>query len=122
MDNLGNELIALRNILEAHGEEPSSLLDCIGGTHFELCDIVFDDYTPFTINSILEGISDYNTFYSFEDLGSFQEFIDDYKDNEICDGCTEEQANEYIKTILNAGDGSKEVVKTSEGYVRILHY
>ena len=111
------EMLGLLNILEAHGENLDSFHDMAinGGNLF--CGIWGawgDDSENYSI------LLDFNIFYSNEDF--FDVFIDEH--------CREAWEDDLEYNLKEYGDFAtyvkeywdSEIVKTSDGYVRILEY
>jgi hypothetical protein len=105
------EFIALLNILDAHGETIDSLHDVCTGDLF--CGIFYNGEIE-NDRDVIEGLFLNNTFYTPED---FPEYI-----NTIIDNChyfneTPAETAETVREILNEGDGSTVVTRTTDGYV-----
>lgn len=99
------EMLALLNILEAHGESLDSLHDVTFGNTDRVCSILFNS-TPETDREVVEGIREHNVFYATHDalMEAMKELAED------CGGSVEETLE------------GEDVRQTSDGYVRVLWY
>ena len=105
------EFIALLNILDAHGETVDSLHDvCTGGL---FCGIFYNGEIE-SDRDVVEGLFLNNEFYTPE---SFPAFVNGVIEDSCYEGDTPAETAEKVREILNDGDGSAIVTRTTDGYV-----
>lgn len=111
-----HEMLGLLNILDAHGENLDSFHDASFNNEMFFCDIYgsFEDDND-TYNALMQ----FNAFYTDEEfinwmLEHIQDEIDTYGNYE--------DAMQYIKDVAFDNACDETIVKTEDGYVRIVRY
>lgn len=105
------EFIALLNILDAHGETIDSLHEVCTNDLF--CGIFYNGEIE-NDRDVVAALMLNNSFYTPD---SFPAYIAEIIDNSRYNGETPAETAETVRTILNEGDGSTLVTRTTDGYV-----
>jgi len=110
------EMLGLLNILDAHGENLDSFHDASFNNESFFCDIYgsFEDDND-TYNALMQ----FNAFYTDEE---FIEWMLEHIQDEIDNYGSNADAMEYIKKVAFDKACDESIVKTEDGYVRIVRY
>ena len=110
------EMLGLLNILEAHGENLDTFHDASFNGYSNFCEIYggFEDDSD-TYNALMQ----FNQFFTDDEFISWmlehvQDEIDNYGDYE--------EAMAFIKAVAFDEACDESIVKTEDGYVRIVRY
>lgn len=99
------EMQKVLNILEAHGESLNSLHDVSFNGRGLFCEILFNS-NPESDREVVSTLYEYNVFYP-----TLEQMQADLK--ELAEDCS---------IPLEELMGDEDIRKTSDGYVRVLHY